>query len=222
MARPKSDLSTKLVDAARRRFLRDGVEGASLRGIAQDAGTNIGMVYYYFKTKDELFLAVVEDVYVGLLADFERALSAPDVPPEARLLRIFERVAAFDERELEVSRLIVREALVSSERLARLARRFEAGHVPLMIGVLAGGVEQGRFARDLHPAVLVAATAILAVFPQLLHHAVSAAKLPFAPFLPTRGEAAAAFGRVLLHGIAGPALEDETRKHEGGKAGSPR
>jgi TetR/AcrR family transcriptional regulator len=209
VARPKSDLSSKIVDAARRRFLRDGVEGASLRGIAQDAGTNIGMVYYYFKTKDDLFLAVVEDVYAVLLADLVGALSARDVPPERRLLRLFERAAAFDQRELEVARLMVREVLVSSERLTRLAGRFERGHVPLMIEALAQGAEQGRIARDLHPAVMLVATAALAVFPQMLHHVVTAAGLSFAPLLPSRTEAAEALGRVLLFGIGGPALERE-------------
>jgi len=207
VARPKSDLSPKIVDAARRRFLRDGVEGASLRGIAQDAGTNIGMVYYYFKTKDDLFSAVVEDVYEGLLDELVRMLSASDVAPEQRLLRIFERAAAFDQRELEVARLIVRETLVSSERLARVAGRFQRGHVPLMLDVMLQGAQQGRFDPQLHPAVLLVATATLAMFPQMLHHVVSAAGLPFAPLLPSRPDVAQALGQVLLFGIGGPALE---------------
>ena len=67
MARPGSDLRSRVVPAARARFLAQGVDGASLRSIADDAGTSIGMVYYYFKTKDDLFLAVVEDVYGELM-----------------------------------------------------------------------------------------------------------------------------------------------------------
>jgi AcrR family transcriptional regulator len=63
MPRPKSDIDARIVAAARARFLVEGVDGASLRSIAQDAGTNVGMIYYYFPTKDDLFLGVVEDVY---------------------------------------------------------------------------------------------------------------------------------------------------------------
>jgi AcrR family transcriptional regulator len=209
MARPKSDISTRIIDAARARFSSDGVEGASLRRIAQDAGTNIGMVYYYFKTKDELFLSVVEDVYGVLLGDLRAALAAHDVPPEQRLLRIFERAARFSDRELEVVRLIMREALVSSERLARLASRFEHGHMPLVFDVLTEGVQSGRIARELHPAVLAAATFSLAMLPQLLHHLVTQAGLPFAALLPSRPDAAAALGKVLLRGISGPQLPRE-------------
>ena len=54
MARPRGDIAPRILHAARRRFLTEGIDGASLRGIAADAGTNIGMVYYYFPTKDEM------------------------------------------------------------------------------------------------------------------------------------------------------------------------
>src|SRR4029077_6434218 len=57
MARPRSDIQPRIVRAARERFLAEGVDGASLRTIASDAGTNVGMVFYYFPTKDDLFLA---------------------------------------------------------------------------------------------------------------------------------------------------------------------
>src|SRR6188472_3740663 len=106
MHRPPSDIAARIVEAARDRFLLQGVDGASLRSIAADAGTNIGMVYYYFKTKDELFLAVIEDVYVQLLADIGSAL-APDVPEEQRVLRLYQRFAAMSDAEFKVVRLIL-------------------------------------------------------------------------------------------------------------------
>ena len=74
MPRPRSDLAPRILAAARTRILHEGVDGASLRQIAADAGTTIGMIYYYFPTKDDVFLAVVEDVYEKLLVDVERAL----------------------------------------------------------------------------------------------------------------------------------------------------
>ena len=74
MARPRSDIRPRIVDSARARFLSLGVDGASLREIARDAGTNIGMVAYYFPTKDDLFLAVVEEVYASEVADLSIGL----------------------------------------------------------------------------------------------------------------------------------------------------
>ena len=131
MPRPRSDIELRIVDAARVRFLEQGVEGASLRKIANDAGTNIGMVYYYFPTKDDLFFAVVEELYQQVLRDVEAAI-APDVPVPERVERLYLRVARLSDDELLVARLVVREALTSSKRFERLRARFQSGHIPLI------------------------------------------------------------------------------------------
>src|SRR3954462_10208335 len=112
MARPKSDIEPRILAAARARFLSDGVDGASLRGIASDGGTSIGMVYYYFATKDDLFFGVVEQLYQGLLQDIELAIT-PDVPMRERVERLYARIARLSDEELLVLRLVLREALTS-------------------------------------------------------------------------------------------------------------
>ncbi len=208
MARPQSDIAPRIVEAARGRFLREGVDGASLRRIAEDADTNIGMVYYYFKTKDDLFLAVLDSVYQGLLRDLMAAL-APDVPSEQRFARVYLRIAALSEPEFDVIRLILREALVSSARLSRVVHRFQAGHLPAMVQALVDGVREGRFDPQKDLAVMAASTATLGVLPQILHRLVTSAGLPFAAMLPDRQTAARALLQTLLFGIAGPALREE-------------
>src|ERR671912_1653116 len=98
MARPASDIKDRILHAARDRFLTEGVEGASLRQIAREAGTSIGMVYYYFPTKDDLFLGVVEEKHVGMLEDFEDVL-APTRPVEERIRGLFARIARMTDDE---------------------------------------------------------------------------------------------------------------------------
>src|SRR5204862_7757124 len=115
MARPRSDIGPRIANAARRRFLEQGVDGASLRTIARDAGTSIGMVYYYFPTKDDLFLGVVEEVYVKLVSDMTRALE-PNAPAPERIRRLYARVGTVTDAELATVQLVVREALASSAR----------------------------------------------------------------------------------------------------------
>jgi AcrR family transcriptional regulator len=152
MARPKSDIEPRILAAARARFLSDGVDGASLRGIASDAGTSIGMVYYYFATKDELFFGVVEELYGKLLQDIEVAI-APDVSVRERAERLFARVARVSDDEALVMRLVLREALTSNTRFARLRERFRTGHVPLIARLIADGYASGAFDRNVHPMV---------------------------------------------------------------------
>lgn len=47
----------RIIDAARERFMRDGYERATVRGIAADAGVDVAMVYYFFGNKEGLFTA---------------------------------------------------------------------------------------------------------------------------------------------------------------------
>ncbi|HKU38849.1 MAG TPA: TetR/AcrR family transcriptional regulator [Polyangiales bacterium] len=200
MARPASDIAPRIVHAARERFLFEGVDGASLRNIAKDAGTNIGMVYYYFKTKDELFLAVVEEVYAHLLEDMRRIL-AEDAPPDQRMAKLYQRVAAMSEDEFKIVRLILREALVSSARLTGLANRFQAGHVPLVLALLGDGVAQERLRSDLHPVAMLGAMFVLGLMPQLARRLLAATELSFAPLLPPPAAVANSMFEILLHGI---------------------
>lgn len=200
MARPASDISARLVNAARERFLFEGVDGASLRNIARDAGTNIGMVYYYFKTKDDLFLAVIEDVYGTLLEDMRAIMAKPD-PADQRIALLYQRVAAMSDDEFKTVRLIMREALVSSARLAKLAERFMSGHIPLVLQLIQDGAATQRLRDDLHPVALMGALFILGMFPQIAHRQLAATELPFAALLPPGAAVAGTMFDLLLHGI---------------------
>jgi TetR/AcrR family transcriptional regulator, upper aerobic nicotinate degradation pathway regulator len=202
MARPRTDIQPRIVRAARNRFLLEGVDGASLRSIAHDARTSIGMVYYYFRTKEALFLAVVEDVYAKLLADLEQTL-APDAPIEERLRRTYRRVASMSEDEFTVIRMVVREIFISSKRRARLIERFSRGHLPLVLGAILDGVQQGRLKDSHHPAVLVISTATLAVFAQIIRR-LAADQLPPELSVPSGEALAESLCDVLLYGIAKP------------------
>jgi AcrR family transcriptional regulator len=201
MARPRSDIEPRLVNAARRRFLEQGVDGASLRTIARDASTSIGMVYYYFPTKDDLFFAVVEEVYVKLLSDMTRALE-PNAPVEERVRRLYARVGAVTDAELTTVQLVAREALVSSARLRRLIARFQRGHIPLVLAALGDGVREGRIDSALPPAILLLSALSLGAVPQFVRRA-AGKRAPFGD-LPSGDAFADILVRVLFHGIGAP------------------
>ncbi len=166
MARPRTDIRARIIDAARESFARAGVDASSLRGMASEAGTSIGMIYYYFPSKDDLFLTVVEAVYGQLLGELEAALSAErDFASGA--LALYRRVAAATAIERQVIRLVAREAFSSGERLEGLARRFGRGHVPLIFQAALAGVRSGELRSDVHPIVLMAATIALGTLPQI-------------------------------------------------------
>ena len=47
----------RILDAARKRFMSDGYERATVRAIAADAGVDVAMVYYFFDNKEGLINA---------------------------------------------------------------------------------------------------------------------------------------------------------------------
>jgi len=202
MARPRTDIAPRIRVAARRHFLKNGVDGATLRAIAREAGTSIGMIYYYFPTKDDLFFAVVEEQYEKVLGDMEQAL-APELSVNERLQRLFERIAEVRDEEADVLRLVAQEGLKRSARFERLVERFLAGHVPLILRTLMEGVQGGVLDKKRHPIVLLLATAGLAGPPQFIRRALGE-KVPL-PGAPSGKALANELVDVLLHGIAPPA-----------------
>jgi AcrR family transcriptional regulator len=217
MGRPRSDIQPRILHAARARFLADGVDGASLRNIAKEAKTSIGMVFYYYPTKDALFLAVVEEVYAKLLADLERIL-APTEDGEAtvreRLGRAFARFGQASDDEIDVVRLVVREALVSSDRFRAVHGRFRSGHVAMILRTLAEGVDRGEIDDMLPLAVVLAATFGVGGVPQVMRR-VAGKQLPFA--LPSADALAESALAILFEGIG---TKEKTKKPEGVSAAS--
>ncbi|MDN7179149.1 TetR family transcriptional regulator [Caballeronia sp. SEWSISQ10-4 2] len=56
----------QILDAATQEFAELGIAGARIERIAERAGTNKRMVYYYFNSKDDLFVAVMENTYASI------------------------------------------------------------------------------------------------------------------------------------------------------------
>jgi AcrR family transcriptional regulator len=198
MARPRSDIAPRVLEAARRRFLVEGVDGASLRGIADDAGTSIGMVYYYFPTKDDLFLAAVEEVYLALLRDLEQVVHR-GLPVRARLLGLYRRLGAATAIERQVLSLVLREGLTSPGRLVGLLGRFRRGHIPLLIGLVRDGVAEGLLAPGLPVPLVLAAIMSLGGPGQVMLWAMGD-RLGL-PAVPAPEEAAEALLGILLGGV---------------------
>lgn len=74
MARPATDKRQRLVTAAIEQFHRNGYARTSLAEVAKAAGISAGNVFYYFKAKDDLALAVVDEwcsVLSGYLGELE-------------------------------------------------------------------------------------------------------------------------------------------------------
>lgn len=122
----KQDTRTAILEAARQIFAEQGYDGSSVRRIATAAGVDPALIYHYFSTKEQLFLAVVQppiDPATLLPQIFE---GGADGVPE-RLLHTF--LGVFDNPVSgPAMRSFIRGA-VSHAWAGRLAREFFATQV---------------------------------------------------------------------------------------------
>src|SRR5262245_19425512 len=76
----------RILDAARRCFMREGFHPTSMQDILAEAGISAGGVYVYFKSKDEIVAAIALDTLAFFTAALERLLATDQLPPLAAAL----------------------------------------------------------------------------------------------------------------------------------------
>jgi AcrR family transcriptional regulator len=74
-----SSTEEKIKEAAKRVFITKGFSGCTSREIAKEAGMNVALVNYYFRSKNQLFLiiyqAVMNDFMLSMMEVFSTELS---------------------------------------------------------------------------------------------------------------------------------------------------
>ena len=68
----RKDKETVILDAACRVFRKKGFHQARITDIAQAAGISYGLVYHYFKSKSDLFDAILKEWWTGLFNLMEK------------------------------------------------------------------------------------------------------------------------------------------------------
>ncbi|MFT4173641.1 MAG: TetR/AcrR family transcriptional regulator [Rhodocyclaceae bacterium] len=80
VTRNRDRTRAQILAAARDEFAERGFDGARVDAIAERAGSNKRMLYYYFESKEALFLAVMEDTYRSI-REAERELKLLEMAP---------------------------------------------------------------------------------------------------------------------------------------------
>ena len=86
MAERAADRRRELLDAAVRVFARKGFRAARVGDIAEEAGVAHGLLYHYFRSKDEVLETIFRDTWSALAAEAER-IEVSGVPLREQLRR---------------------------------------------------------------------------------------------------------------------------------------
>ncbi|MGH6644380.1 MAG: TetR/AcrR family transcriptional regulator [Bradyrhizobium sp.] len=113
--------SRQILDGARKIFLAQGFEGASMNDIAKEAGVSKGTLYVYFESKERLFAVIVDEErasHVEGIFDFDYETAEI----EATLLRIAVAITTFISQPRIVSAM--RAVMGIAERMPELGAHF--------------------------------------------------------------------------------------------------
>ena len=92
-SKPPEERRKELIDTAGRLFAEQGYDSVSVRDILAEIGGAPGMFYYYFKSKQEIYLAVMEDYITQNLERKCELLQNEEMPFEERRTILTELIA---------------------------------------------------------------------------------------------------------------------------------
>jgi AcrR family transcriptional regulator len=154
-----------ILAVATREFAEKGLAGARIDDIAQAMRTSKRMIYYYFGSKEALYVAVLEQAYRGIRQS-EDALHLDDLAPEAALRTLVAFTVDYQLAHPEFTRLVMTENIHRGQYLAESGLIHQL-NVPAIEGlrkVYQRGVEQGLFRKGLDALDLHMSISALAVF----------------------------------------------------------
>jgi AcrR family transcriptional regulator len=178
-AEVKETTRERLLTAAAQEFARAGFERASVDAISLAAGYAKGTIYNYFPSKEELFLAVVDE------ASAQAAVSpAPaDAPARERLAAVIAGFCAWAREHDAFARVLVRECLMGTPGLYPRVILAEAPLTGELETILREGARSGELRDDLPAEILALALAGLADL-ALAQHWASGGALPALQEIP--------------------------------------
>ncbi|MGL5957569.1 MAG: TetR/AcrR family transcriptional regulator [Phocaeicola sp.] len=162
-----SKTRTKLVDVARQLFAKNGVDDTTMNDIAIASKRGRRTLYTYFKSKEEIFLAVVESE-LEVLSDAMEKVASKEMTPDFKIVKLIET-------HLESIKTVVyrngtlRAGFFRNIWEVEAARKnFDAREKVLLYRVLLEGVEKGIFQIE-----------NIATMADIIHYSIKGIEVPF-------------------------------------------
>ena len=145
-----------ILRAATRVFAKHGFSGGRIDQISKAAKSHDRMIYYYFGSKEGLYIAVLEDLY-RRFNDAESALKFNVDKPEEALVAVVGFIWDYYHRNPDFITLLNDENLHRGKHISKSlrAREYSSPAIQILESVLASGVEKNVFrsglsARDVY------------------------------------------------------------------------
>ena len=141
------DRRRQILDAAIRVFARQGFHSCRVSDIADEAGVAYGLVYHYFKSKDQVLNELFSERWSLMLAAIDE-VDAQDIPAREKLDAVAGFIIDSYRHDPELMKVIIVE-------VTRAANSFGRTHLPeisrayeSIAKIVSDGQQSGEFRRD--------------------------------------------------------------------------
>jgi TetR/AcrR family transcriptional regulator len=155
-----------ILQAAAYEFAEHGIAGARTDSIAREARVNKALLYYYFKDKETLYSAVLDEAFSGLKKSVFEVLNS-DLPAREKILAYAGAYFDFIASNQIYPRLMQREMMRAKEGQSSHVDKIIKLYIqPIFLRVsevLRQGIAEGHF-RSVNPAHLVQSIVAMIIF----------------------------------------------------------
>jgi AcrR family transcriptional regulator len=143
---------TKILRAALSEFSERGLPAASTDDIAERCGVNKRMIYYYFGSKDGLYLAALESVYEELVA-LEKAIEIEHLDPPAAIEAMINLKIDYYVANPHFISFLSMENFYKARHLRKSKKldMFKSPLTQVIARILERGQRSGQFRHDVEP-----------------------------------------------------------------------
>ena len=156
-----------LIDVARQLFAKNGLEGTTMNDIAQASNRGRRTLYTYFKSKEDIYLAVIETELERLFSKLEE-VAKKNIPPEDKIVQLI-----FAHLEV-IKEVVFRNGTLRAEffreiwKVETVRKNFDRTEISLFRRVLNEGNDEGVF--DIMNVKLTA---------EIMHYCLKGCEVPF-------------------------------------------
>jgi TetR/AcrR family transcriptional regulator len=155
-----------ILRAAAEEFAEHGIAGARTEAIAREARVNKALLYYYFKDKETLYGAVLDNAFAGLKATVFRVLDS-DLPPREKIMTYVGTYFDFIASNQVYPKLMQREMMRAREghspHIEKLVKNYFQPIYARVGELLRQGIAEGEF-RKLDPAHFMPSMVAMIIF----------------------------------------------------------
>ncbi|MDX1672709.1 MAG: TetR/AcrR family transcriptional regulator [Balneolaceae bacterium] len=159
----EKETEEKIFDAAKKVFQRSGYAGARMQDIADEADINKSMLHYYFRSKDKLFQAVLQERMRKFFPKIQQALGS-DKPLDRKIEELVDTYYGIFKENPYLPSFVILEMNQHPARFREMVRSNMIEIPDRFLDQIRNEVEKGNI-RPVDPRDFLINTIALCVFP---------------------------------------------------------